>query len=335
LIDESFDLLSFAIWKSLSRRLSLSVSISFPSERFHSQTESVSCPYSTTTSDNLNGIISYLTRKHNCHVLDSNVISITASSINSPQSYPLRHVADFENRTSFHTQHTPDSWICYDFKDMRVSLTHYSIRTRRDSNVAHLRSWILEGSIDFPKERFHSLIDSISCQFSKTNSEGLDGIISYLTRKHSCHVLDSNVISITASSVGDAQKTPLRHVADFENQTYFFTQNTPNSWICYDFKTMRVTLTHYSIRSRRDSNGYHLRSWILEGSIDCESWVELDHHANDSSMNSQGAIATFPISSSSDYQYIRLRQIGVNSNRNHCLIVNAIEFYGTLTILKQ
>jgi hypothetical protein len=70
----------------------------------------------------------------------------------------------------------------------------------------------------------------------------------------------------------------------------------------------------------------------LEGSIDCESWVEIDHHTNDSSLNNQGAIATFRIASSSGYQYIRLRQMGVNSTNNHHLMVNAIEFYGTLTI---
>jgi hypothetical protein len=73
----------------------------------------------------------------------------------------------------------------------------------------------------------------------------------------------------------------------------------------------------------------------LEGSIDCKSWVEIDHHTNDSSLNSQGAIASFPVSSSSDYQWIRLRQIDVNSSGNHHLIVNAIEFYGTLTIPKH
>jgi hypothetical protein len=115
----------------------------------------------------------------------------------------------------------------------------------------------------------------------------------------------------------------------------FCTQNTPNSWICYDFKDMRVTLTHYSVRSRHDDNSNHLRSWILEGSIDCKSWVEMDHHMNDSSLASQGAIATFPISSTSDYQYIRLRHIGLSSSNCHNLVVNAIEFYGILTIPKH
>jgi hypothetical protein len=193
----------------------------------------------------------------------------------------------------------------------------------------------LSVSISFPSELFHSQNDSVSCPYSTTNSNNLNGIISYLTRKHSCHVLDSNIISITASSIPNAQGCPLRHVADFENRTYFYTQNTANSWICYDFKDMRVTLTHYPVRSRRDANVGHLRSWMLEGSIDCESWVEMDHHTNDALLDSQGASATFPISSSSDYQYIRLRQIDVNSSGYHSLQVSAIEFYGTLQIPKQ
>jgi hypothetical protein len=137
------------------------------------------------------------------------------------------------------------------------------------------------------------------------------------------------------SSLADAQSYPLRHVADFENRTLFGTQNIQNSWICYDFKDVRVTLTHYSVRSRRDATNCHLRSWTLEGSLDCKSWVKMDHHTNDSSLNSQGAIATFPTSCSSDYQYIRLCQIDVNSTNYHYLEVNAIEFYGTLTIRKH
>jgi hypothetical protein len=153
----------------------------------------------------------------------------------------------------------------------------------------------LSVSIDFPRER----LAHIFCQYSKTDSESLDGIIACLTRKHCGHIMDRDVISITASGVGDSQSHPLRNLADFENQTDFYTEVNPNSWICYDFKNMRINLTSYSIRTRRDCNGYHLRSWILEGSIDCKSWIELDRHENDSSLNGQGAIATFKISSDS------------------------------------
>jgi hypothetical protein len=184
----------------------------------------------------------------------------------------------------------------------------------------------LSVSLDFPTERF----PPVSCEYSQTHSGHLDGIISYLTRKHCGHVLDRDVISVTARSIMNPQYYPLRNLADFENRTFFATANTPDSWICYDFKNMLINLTPYTIRICRDSNGYHLRSWILEGSIDCESWVELDRHWNDSSLNSQGAIVTFNVSSSTYYRYIRLRQTGMNSTGTHQLILNAIEFFGLL-----
>jgi hypothetical protein len=147
--------------------------------------------------------------------------------------------------------------------------------------------------------------------------------------------MDRDVISITASSVVNPQSNPLRNLADFENQTYFYTQNSQNSWICYDFKNMRINLSHYSSRTSRNYNGFHLRSWILEGSIDCESWVELDRHENDQSLNSQGAIATFNVSSSTDYRYIRLRQIGTNSGGSHPLQLHAIELLGLLKTVRH
>jgi hypothetical protein len=48
------------------------------------------------------------------------------------------------------------------------------------------------------------------------------------------------------------QTYPLRQIADFEKQDYFFTKDQPNSWMCYDFREMRVKLSHYSIRARFD-----------------------------------------------------------------------------------
>jgi hypothetical protein len=115
LIDESFYFLSFPIWRSLSRRLSFPVSIDLSTDRFIDELYSVSCNYSLSESGSLNGIISYLTKKHCGHVMDRDVISITSSSAVSAQSYPLRNLADFQNETYFATSNLPNSWICYDF----------------------------------------------------------------------------------------------------------------------------------------------------------------------------------------------------------------------------
>jgi E3 ubiquitin-protein ligase HECTD1 len=145
------------------------------------------------------------------------------------------------------------------------------------------------------------------------------------------------MVSITASSIADPQSFPLRHVADFENQSMFYTKNEANSWICYDFKDIQIKVTHYSIRSRRDHNRNHLRFWILEGSTDGLKWVKIDDRQNDTSLNSTGAISTFSISESFEeaFQMIRIRQTGKSSSNNDRLVVNAIEFFGVLKELKH
>jgi hypothetical protein len=172
-----------------------------------------------------------------------------------------------------------------------------------------------------------------NCPFAEGSP--LEGIISYLTRKCGGHIGDRGIVSISASSVNSPTNYPLRNVADFENRTYFCTNIEVNSWICYDFKNMRIKPTHYSIRSRRDSNSYHLRSWTLEGSMDGQSWQELDRRENNTALNSQGATATFSISQSSEIEMVRLRQLSQNSNGTHQLVVNALELFGIIVEPKQ
>jgi hypothetical protein len=174
-------------------------------------------------------------------------------------------------------------------------------------------------SIEPSVDRFIHQYSSVVCRFDMNSKQ--DGIISYLTKRYGGHVIDRNIVSITVSSIYNPQSFPLRHVAEFENQSYFATKNEANSWICYD-----------SIRSRRDSNSHHLRSWTLEGSQVGLKWVKIDDRTNDTSLNSQGAISSFSISEEfqSDFQMIRLRQTGKSGSSNDYLIVNAIEFFGVL-----
>jgi hypothetical protein len=178
-------------------------------------------------------------------------------------------------------------------------------------------------------ESFNSVV------YSCREGSSLNGIISYLTKKFDGHVGDRGVVSISAGSVYDSQSYPLRNIADFESQTRFQTNNTPNSWICYDFKNMNIKPTHCALRSRRDDNGGHLRFWALEGSLGGNKWIKLDRRENNTELNIQGAIAIFPISRSDSVHMIRLRQGGKNSSNNDQLIVSAIEVFGVLMEPKQ
>jgi hypothetical protein len=192
-----------------------------------------------------------------------------------------------------------------------------------------------ESSNNCSVDRFVNKSSSVVREFDMNSQQ--DGIISYLTKRSGGHVIDRNIVSITASSIHHPQSWPLRDVADFSNQSFFYTKSEANSWICYYFKDMQIKVTPYSIRSRRDYDGYHLRSWTLEGSQDGLRWVKIDDQTNNTSLNSQGAISSFSISESfqSEFRIIRLRQTGKNSSGNDQLIVNAIEFFGVVKVPKH
>jgi coenzyme F420-reducing hydrogenase delta subunit len=98
----------------------------------------------------LSGIISYLTSKHGGNVHDLGVIEVTSSSVGG---YHPRNVVDLQNRVSsstFYTKHIPNSWICYDMKDMEIALSHYSIISCQagPNQASHPKSWRIEVSMD-------------------------------------------------------------------------------------------------------------------------------------------------------------------------------------------
>jgi hypothetical protein len=68
----------------------------------------------------------------------------------------------------------------------------------------------------------------------------------------------------------------------------------------------------------------------LESSVDGQLWQEIDRQENNIALNAQGAIATFPISRTSEVQMIHLRQLGRNSSNAQYLMVSAIELFGVL-----
>jgi hypothetical protein len=88
------------------------------------------------------GIISYLTRKHGGNVHDKGIVTITSKSVYP--DCPVRNVADLTNDdTLFRSQDEPGQWICWDFHELRVWPTHYTIRS------GTLKSWVIESSLDF------------------------------------------------------------------------------------------------------------------------------------------------------------------------------------------
>jgi hypothetical protein len=164
-------------------------------------------------------------------------------------------------------------------------------------------------------------------EFPLKEAKSLDGIISYLTRKHGGNVHDKGIITITSKSVyKDKPKYAARNVADLYSDSYFFSKNEPGQWILWDFREMRVRPTHYTIKSS------DLKSWVVESSLDGEAWTEIDRKTDNEDVKSICfTVASFAVSNPAECRFIRLTQTG----KRHWpggddLPIMAFEFFGTL-----
>jgi hypothetical protein len=81
-------------------------------------------------------------------------------------------------------------------------------------------------------------------------------------------------------------------------------------------------------------NSYHLKNWVIEGSIDGTSWSELDRRENNTDLNNSYAVKTFNVCKVDTFRMIRLRQIGPNHGNNNYLIFTAFDLFGLLMGLK-
>jgi hypothetical protein len=91
----------------------------------------------------LEGIISYLTQKHGGNVHDKGIVTTTSKSMcyNKP-NWSARNLTELKSSSVFMSAHEPGEWVCWDFHELQVRPTHYTI------NCYDLKSWVVESSLD-------------------------------------------------------------------------------------------------------------------------------------------------------------------------------------------
>ena len=104
--------------------------------------------------NDFDGIIKYLEKKYGNNLHQKRIISISASSTlsNGPQFSP-EHVINYTNNynnTFWMSDNNPGNWLELDFKNIKLKLTGYSLKTSNGpiSQAHHIKNWILEGSQD-------------------------------------------------------------------------------------------------------------------------------------------------------------------------------------------
>jgi hypothetical protein len=119
---------------------------------------------------------------------------------------------------------------------------------------------------------------------------------------------------------------------NYDWNNYFYTQNSANGWIQFDFKDRSVSLSHYALKSDGDDS-CHLLQWGLSGSNDGNDWTILDER-NTQDLNGNYVTKMFRCNETSSvsqfYRDIRLTQTGKNSSGHDYLLLANIEFFGLI-----
>jgi hypothetical protein len=97
-------------------------------------------------------VISYLNLKHGGNVHDRVIVTVTAHEPFSDSSSIMpKNAADLTVTNSwFCSKNAADQWLAYDFQNLRIKPTAYSIRSYHGSqaNGRHPKSWAIEVSLD-------------------------------------------------------------------------------------------------------------------------------------------------------------------------------------------
>jgi hypothetical protein len=134
----SQDQLDDDLWASLCRRLLLSGGAdTVPESRFHVK----EFPFEHWRP--FEGIVSHLTSECGGNVHTEGIVSVTSSN-NSSTRYRVVEDSD----SSFLSDYDDHSWIQFDFKNRKISPTHYTLQSAAYGSNYRLAKWAMDGSND-------------------------------------------------------------------------------------------------------------------------------------------------------------------------------------------
>lgn len=165
-----------------------------------------------------------------------------------------------------------------------------------------------------------------NCEFNE--SEPLNGLFSLLRSKNSGNPHAKEVIIITASST--VANNPWQ-VIDPDWTSHWVTKNEPDQWIKFDFKTSRMILSSYTLKTYNYvAGGNHMKTWVVEGSTNDTDWLELDRRTNVNELNGRHNLKNFKCKNSGAFRYIRIRQTGTTHCESNIMALTNVEFFGIL-----
>jgi len=158
-------------------------------------------------------------------------------------------------------------------------------------------------------------------------SDLFSGIFDGLSRKLGRNLADSGDVDVTASNINSGHP---KNILKNDN-SHWYSGDFPNSWILFDFKERKVSITSYSVNAHQ-----RIRSWKVEGSADGASFEIIDNKVDttdfqnsNTSFNDPSAQKNFPVQPNNKYyRYIRITSTSKNWYGNDWFTLYRVEFFG-------
>ncbi|KAK8840531.1 hypothetical protein M9Y10_030739 [Tritrichomonas musculus] len=133
------------LWTSIKKRLVLPVKNEMKNERATSQVAANYKEFVYNGQNQFDGICKYLTDTSNGNIISNNTIEVKNPRICCGD---VKTLFDYNNRKCWTHVDSNPAWILFDFKERKVQLNSYAIRTRHVGGHSFLRSWRIEISDD-------------------------------------------------------------------------------------------------------------------------------------------------------------------------------------------
>jgi hypothetical protein len=155
------------------------------------------------------------------------------------------------------------------------------------------------------------------------------GIFYNLIKEQGANAYAPHIVGITTSNNNNNFWEILRNQPGRGYGQEWYSDQTPNSWICFEFKKVYVSLQQYTLRS--GSNQFFTR-WEIEASNDEKIWKSLDSRSTNE-LCQPFVSKIFDCSkrdSNEFFRFIRMRHIGKNVGKSDGFALSGIKFFGVV-----
>jgi hypothetical protein len=162
-----------------------------------------------------------------------------------------------------------------------------------------------------------------------------DGIFHYLFGKAGRNPHQSGLISVSAPDEQTSRTFNCEDLLSHESKAgkwWGTNSNNVPHYVQIDFKDMKICPSAYSVKAHSSTfaYAYFIQSWVFEGSVDGSSWQKLDEHSNSTDLGRNDAVASYNISTTALFRFVRFRSVGQATCSSWYFSLQQIEVFGIL-----